>query len=63
MNPNDLRIQEGKKLAELIWWTLAKHIVREAGDLYRWDDADWQRAQELFLRNNDYTVHVNLYSS
>lgn len=52
------RITEGKKFAELLWWSLAKHIVRQAGELYAWDDAQWIEAQELFLRNNDYTVII-----
>lgn len=55
---DDERMIEGKRLAELIWWTLAKHIVRKAGELYKWDDAEWLKVQEIFLRNNDYTVTI-----
>jgi len=54
----DERMTEGKRIAELIWWSLAKHIVREAGELYKWDDAEWHKIQEIFLRNNDYTVVI-----
>jgi hypothetical protein len=28
------RIQLGKEFAERIWWTLAKSIVKKAGELY-----------------------------
>jgi hypothetical protein len=50
------RIQEGLAFAEHIWWTLAKSIVKKAGELYKWNDEQWATAQELFLRNNDYKV-------
>ena len=53
---NEQRIAEGIQFAEFIWWTLAKRIVHLAGELYGWNDEQWQSAQELFLRSNDYVV-------
>ncbi len=52
----DPRVTKGKKLVELIWWTLAKKIVKTAGEHYKWDDEAWRDATELFLRPNDYRV-------
>ncbi len=54
------RVQKGKQIAEQIWWSLAKRILRIAGDLYKWDDNDWREAQEIFLRPNDYFVVVEI---
>ncbi len=54
----DPRVTKGKKLVELIWWTLAKKIVKTAGEHYKWDDEAWRDATELFLRPNDYKVVV-----
>jgi hypothetical protein len=53
---NEKRIADGIRLAEFIWWTLAKRIVRIAGELYEWDDAGWEEAKEKFLRSGDYKV-------
>lgn len=53
---NEKRIAEGVKFAEFMWWTLAKRIVGIAGDLYKWDDSEWEVVKEKFLRSNDYTV-------
>ena len=55
----DSRMRDVVHLAEMIWWTLAKNIVRHAGELYKWTDEDWTRAQDIFLRNNDYKVVVS----
>jgi hypothetical protein len=52
------RIEKGKAFAELIWWTLAKSIVKKAGELYNWNDDQWKDANELFLRPNDYKVSL-----
>ena len=54
----DERMTEGKRIAELIWWSLAKRIVRLAGEHYNWSDTEWRNASELFLRPNDYKVIV-----
>ena len=51
-----IRIQRGKRFAEQIWWSLAKRIVRMAGELYQWNDKEWQEFQDMFLRPNDYSV-------
>jgi hypothetical protein len=57
MDPQlDPRVLRGKQLIEQLWWTLAKRILRTAGDLYKWDDDQWRQATELFLRPNDYKV-------
>jgi hypothetical protein len=56
MDDNEQRIADGIHFAEFIWWTLAKRIVLIAGELYAWDDQEWEYAQEEFLRNNDYKV-------
>ena len=54
----DQRITRGIKMAEQIWWSLAKRIVFLAGNLYNWDDDQWRDANEFFLRPNDYKVVV-----
>ena len=56
----DPRVQKGKEFVEMIWWSLAKRIVRIAGDHYKWDDTQWREAQENFLRPNDYKVICKL---
>ena len=48
--------ERGIQFAEQIWWSLAKRIVFLAGNLYKWDEVQWRRANELFLRPNDYRV-------
>ena len=53
---NEKRIAEGIKIAEFMWWTLAKRIVGIAGDLYKWDESRWEIVKEKFLRSNDYVV-------
>jgi len=53
---NEKRIAEGIKIAEFMWWTLAKRIVGIAGDLYKWDESRWEVVKEKFLRSNDYVV-------
>jgi len=53
---NEKRIADGKQFAEFLWWTLAKRIVGIAGELYKWDESQWEVIKEKFLRNNDYAV-------
>jgi hypothetical protein len=55
---NDPAIQTGIQFAEQVWWTLAKRIVKAAGEYYKWDETQWQTANELFLRPNDYKVRI-----
>ena len=55
---DDPRIQKGQAFAELLWWSLAKRIVKLAGEHYKWDDEQWREASEIFLRPNDYKVVV-----
>jgi len=52
------RVQKGKAFAELLWWSLAKRIVKLAGEHYKWDEEQWREASEIFLRPNDYKVVV-----
>lgn len=52
----DARVKKGIMLAEQMWWALAKRIVFLAGELYKWDDAQWRDANDFFLRPNDYKV-------
>jgi hypothetical protein len=56
----DIRIQKGKKLAEDIWWNLAKRIVKLAGEHYKWTEEEWRDMMELFLRSGDYGVKVEI---
>lgn len=56
MDTPDPRILRGNQLVEQLWWSLAKRIVRIAGELYKWDDEKWRQATEIFLRPNDYKV-------
>ena len=58
MDTNEKRIADGIQFAEFVWWSLAKRIVSLAGDLYKWDESQWDTAQELFLRSNDYKVVI-----
>ncbi len=52
----DDHMEKGIQFTEQIWWSLAKRIVFLAGNLYKWDDAQWRDANEIFLRPNDYKV-------
>ncbi len=54
----DPRIEKGKVLAELLWWSLAKRIVLYAGELYNWSEEEWKDATDIFLRPNDYKVKI-----
>ena len=54
--PEDARVTTGKKLAELLWWSLAKRIMSLAGEEYEWTDEQWAAAGQIFLRPNDYFV-------
>ena len=56
--PQDPRIKKGIQIAEQMWWTLAKRIVKIAGEHYNWTEEEWREAAELFLRPNDYFVVV-----
>uniref|UniRef100_A0A6C0DP86 Uncharacterized protein n=1 Tax=viral metagenome TaxID=1070528 RepID=A0A6C0DP86_9ZZZZ len=55
-------VQSGMQFAEQVWWTLAKRIVKLAGETYGWDEEQWRTANELFLRPNDYKIILQ-YSS
>jgi hypothetical protein len=50
------RIEKGRAFAEIVWWSLAKRIVKIAGEHYNWTDEQWNQAYEIFLRPNDYSV-------
>jgi hypothetical protein len=54
----DARVKKGIYLAELIWWSLAKRIVRIASEHYKWDDDHLRQISDIFLRPNDYKVNV-----
>ena len=56
--PEDARITKGKALVEMMWWSLAKRIVRLAADHYKWDEEQLVQATELFLRPGDYRVTI-----
>jgi hypothetical protein len=56
--PLDPRIEKGRKLAEFVWFKLARRIVLLAGQHYKWSEEQWQDAQNTFLRPNDYKVIV-----
>ena len=58
MEQEDIRIKKGKYLAELMWWSLAKRIVRIASEHYKWDDDHLRDISEIFLRPNDYKVET-----
>lgn len=58
MEQDDIRIKKGKYLAELMWWSLAKRIVRIASEHYKWDDDHLRDISEIFLRPNDYSVET-----
>ena len=49
-------MKKGIVLAEQVWWCLAKRIVFLAGNLYKWDETQWQDANEKFLKPSDYKV-------
>ena len=52
----DPRVEKGKELAEMIWWSLAKRIVRIANDHYKWDDYQLSEVTDIFLKPSDYTI-------
>jgi hypothetical protein len=54
----DARVKKGIYLAELMWWSLAKRIVRIASEHYKWDDDHLRQISDIFLRPNDYKVNV-----
>ena len=56
--PTDARVTKGAALAEMLWWSLAKRIIKIAGEHYGWKDEQWTAASELFLRPNDYKVTI-----
>ena len=58
MDTLDTRVEKGKRFVELIWWSLAKRIVRIAGEHYQWTEEEWKEAMEQFLRPGDYKVLV-----
>ena len=58
MEQEDVRVKKGKYLAELMWWSLAKRIVRIASEHYKWDDEHLRDISEIFLRPNDYKVET-----
>ena len=58
MNADDYRVVKGKTLVEMLWWSLAKKIVKLAGEHYKWNEETWKEASEIFLRPNDYKVVV-----
>ena len=49
-------VTQGKEIAELLWWSLAKRIMGLAENLYKWDETQWQDANEKFLKPSDYKV-------
>jgi hypothetical protein len=53
------RVERGRKLAEHMWWTLAKRILQIAGQHYKWNDDEWKAMSDFFLRPNDYKVIVD----
>lgn len=52
----DERVEKGKQLVELIWWSLAKNILRIARGHYEWDDDTLKEFTDIFLRPGDYHV-------
>ena len=52
------KVEKGREFAERIWFSLAKRILKLAGDLYKWDDDTWEENINLFLRPNDYKVII-----
>ena len=53
---DEIRLDKGKRFIEHLWWSLAKRIVRIAGDHYQWTEEEWKSAMEIFLRPGDYKV-------
>ena len=55
----DENVKKGIVLAEQVWWSLAKRIVFLAGNLYKWDEEQWQEANEKFLKPSHYKVVID----
>lgn len=55
---DDENVKKGIVLAEQVWWSLAKRIVFLAGNMYKWDETQWQDANEKFLKPSDYKVVI-----
>jgi hypothetical protein len=54
----DTRVEKGREFAERMWFSLAKRILKIAGEHYKWTDEQWEENINLFLRPNDYRVVV-----
>ncbi len=54
----DPRVAKGAAFAEMLWWSLAKRIIKIAGEHYGWKDEQWTAASELFLRPNYYKITI-----
>ena len=57
-NTMDNRVEKGREFAERLWFSLAKRILKIAGDHYKWTDEQWEENINLFLRPNDYRVII-----
>ena len=51
-------VEKGREFAERFWFSLAKRILKIAGEHYKWDEAEWEENINLFLRPNDYVVNI-----
>ena len=51
-------VDKGREFAERFWFSLAKRILKIAGEHYKWDDVVWEENINIFLRSSDYRVDI-----
>ena len=51
-------VEKGREFAERFWFSLAKRILKIAGEHYKWDEQAWEENINLFLRPCDYRVDI-----
>jgi predicted metal-dependent hydrolase len=58
---DDSRINEGKEILEAMWYSLAGRIVQLASQVYQLTAEQEVALRDVFLRPNDYPVHIRNY--
>jgi hypothetical protein len=55
---SNVYVYKGREFAERFWFSLAKRILKIAGEHYKWDEQTWDENINLFLRSSDYSVII-----
>jgi hypothetical protein len=54
--PNEIRIRDGTRLLEMVWYSIAEDVVARAIQLYDLSPDQAAALRRAFLRPNDYYV-------